>query len=95
MPLYGTCAKSVPVWRANSTLVRWSMVPLPDDPIFSLPGCFFSSSTKAAAESARTPGLTMRTSGTFATDATGVKILPGSSLSLPKSAGEIAMDELL
>ncbi len=77
LPLYGIWLNSVPVLAANSTLVRWSMVPLPDEPKLSLPGLDLSRLRNSCGVFTGVDALTITTSGTVATYATGVKIWPG------------------
>ncbi|MNT27101.1 hypothetical protein D3C72_1627170 [compost metagenome] len=38
LPLYGTCTISTPAIDLNSSPDRWLVVPLPAEPMFSLPG---------------------------------------------------------
>src|SRR5882672_529002 len=42
LPLYGTCRMSVPVMDLNSSAPRWPVVPLPEEPVVSLPGYLFA-----------------------------------------------------
>ena len=47
-PLYGTWMPSVPVCDQNSSAVRWSDEPLPDEAKVVLPGVFFNAASRSA-----------------------------------------------
>ena len=47
-PRYGTWVMSMPATRFTSSMYRWLVVPVPDDPMVIFPGSFFAAATNSA-----------------------------------------------
>ncbi|KAG1077188.1 hypothetical protein G6F40_017153 [Rhizopus arrhizus] len=83
MPRYGTCSTSTFRSAFIAARCRWPSEPTPGDPKEYLPGCARSSARNCGKSWAGKAGLTIHTTGTVATEATGASCRAGSTRCVP------------
>src|SRR3954471_19584742 len=78
-PRYGTCLSLAPVIFLNNSADRWCVDPIPDEAQLTSSDLCFAISKSSLTVEAGNFGLTIKTIGTVASRATGVKSTAGSN----------------